>query len=122
MKKPRIESRHMSASYKSYVIGFVLSIISTLLAYFFVVNGLFPKDQLVYIILLIAVVQLVIQMVFFLHIGRGSRWKLLTFAFTVLFVLIIVVGTIWVMNHLNYNMMHMSPDEMHQYMKENEGI
>lgn len=112
----------MSASYKSYVIGFVLSIISTLLAYFFVVNGLFPKDQLVYIILLIAVVQLVIQMVFFLHIGRGSRWKLLTFAFTVLFVLIIVVGTIWVMNHLNYNMMHMSPDEMHQYMKENEGI
>ena len=122
MKKPRIESRHMSASYKSYVIGFVLSIISTLLAYFFVVNGIFPKDQLVYIILLIAVVQLVIQMVFFLHIGRGSRWKLLTFAFTVLFVLIIVVGTIWVMNHLNYNMMHMSPDEMHQYMKENEGI
>lgn len=122
MKKPRIEPRHMSASYKSYVIGFVLSIISTLLAYFFVVNGLFPKDQLVYIILFIAVVQLVIQMVFFLHIGRGSRWKLLTFVFTVLFVLIIVVGTIWVMNHLNYNMMHMSPDEMHQYMKENEGI
>lgn len=122
MKKPRIESRHMSASYKSYVVGFVLSIISTLLAYYFVVNEILPKDQLVYVVLFIAVVQLVVQMVFFLHIGRGSRWKLLTFVFTVLFVLIIVVGTIWVMNHLNYNMMHMSPDEMHQYMKDNEGI
>lgn len=112
----------MPASYKSYIIGFVLSIISTLLAYYFVVAELFSKDVLIYVVLFIAVVQLVVQMVFFLHIGRGSRWKLLTFIFTIFFVLIIVVGTIWVMNHLNYNMMHMSPDEMHQYMKDNEGI
>jgi len=67
-------------------------------------------------------VQLIVQMVFFLHIGRGSHWKAVTFVFTAIFVLIVVVGTIWIMNNLNYNMMDMSPTEMQQYMEHNEGI
>lgn len=122
MKKPQLEHRHAPASYSSYVVGFILSVFTTLLAYFFVVNNLWPKEVLMYIVMGIAVVQLVIQMVFFLHIGRGSRWKLLTFVFTVLIVAIVVVGTIWIMENLNYNMMDMSPNEMRQYMTEHEGI
>jgi cytochrome o ubiquinol oxidase operon protein cyoD len=88
----------------------------------FVVNELWPTQALVYIVLAIAVIQLVVQMVFFLHLGRGSRWKALTFYFTLLIVAIIVVGTIWIMNNLNYNMMRMSPDEMKDYMNKNQGI
>jgi len=122
MKKPQLEHRHSPVPYLSYVIGFVLSVLTSLLAYFFVVNNLLPKESLVYVVLGIAVVQLVVQMVFFLHIGRGSHWKLLTFVFTVLVVGVVVVGSIWIMNNLNYNMMDMSPDEMRQYMSENEGI
>lgn len=122
MKKPQLEDRHSPAPYISYVVGFVLSVFTTLLAYFFVVNNLWPKEVLVYVVLAIAVVQLVVQVVFFLHIGRGSRWKLLTFIFTILIVGIVVVGSIWIMENLNYNMMTMSPDEMRQYMSENEGI
>lgn len=122
MKKPQLGTRHSPVAYISYVVGFVLSILTTLLAYFFVVNNLWPKETLVYVVLTIAVVQLIVQMVFFLHIGRGSRWKLLTFIFSVLIVGIVVVGSIWIMNNLNYNMMDMSPDEMRQYMSENEGI
>lgn len=106
----------------SYVIGFVLSIITTLLAYYFVVNNLWPKEILVFIILGIAVVQLIVQMVFFLHIGHGSRWKAATFYLTVLMILILVVGTVWIMHNLDYNMMQMSPEEMTQYMHENQGI
>ena len=106
----------------SYVVGFLLSVFTTLLAYFFVVNQLWPKEVLIYVVLAIAVVQLVVQVVFFLHIGRGSRWKLLTFVFTILIVAIVVVGSIWIMENLNYNMMDMSPDEMRQYMNDNEGI
>jgi len=63
-----------------------------------------------------------VQMVFFLHIGRGSRWKLLTFIFTIIVVGIVVIGSIWIMHNLNYNMMDMSPDEQRQYMSEHEGI
>ena len=122
MKKPQLHTRHDATPYKSYVIGFVLSVAATLLAYFFVVNQLWSKEMLIYIVMAIAVVQLVIQLVFFLHIGRGSRWRFITFTFALLVVLIVVVGSIWIMNNLDYNMMHMSPDQMQIYMHQNEGI
>lgn len=122
MKKPELEHRHSPVPYVSYVVGFVLSIITTLIAYFFVVNELWSKEVLVYIVLGIAMVQLIVQMVFFLHIGRGTHWKALTFVFTAIIILILVVGSIWVMDNLNYNMMNMSPDEMNKYMSEHEGI
>ena len=121
MSKPAVKQNSRSA-YTSYVIGFVLSIITTLMAYIFVVNDLWSMDVLVFIVLGIAIVQLVVQMVFFLHIGHGSRWKAVTFYFTLLVVAIIVVGTIWIMYHLDYNMMQMSPGEMKEYMHENQGI
>lgn len=122
MKKPQLDHPHSPAKYISYVVGFVLSIITTLLAYFFVVNKLFSAETLVYVVLAIAVVQLVVQLVFFLHLGRGNRWKLITFLFAVLVVLIVVVGSLWIMHNLDYNMIQMTPDQMIQYMKENEGI
>lgn len=122
--KPRIhlDSRNSQSRYISYVVGFILSILITLAAYIVVVKHLWPMQTLVYIILGIGVVQLVVQLVFFLHIGRGSKWKFITFIFAILVVLIVVVGTIWIMNHLNYNMMQMSPDQMELYMHQNEGI
>lgn len=122
MKKPQLEHRHAPVPYISYVIGFLLSLLTTLLAYFIVVNHIWPPQVLVYTVLGIAVVQLVVQMVFFLHIGRGSHWKLLTFIFTLLVIAIVVIGSIWIMDNLNYNMMDMSPEEQRQYMSEHEGI
>ncbi len=122
MKKPQLQHRHSPVPYFSYVVGFLLSVITTLIAYFFVVNELWPKEMLVYIVLGIAIVQLIVQMVFFLHIGRGSHWKALTFIFTIVLVLILVVGSVWVMDNLNYNMMEMNPQEMKEYMHENQGL
>jgi cytochrome o ubiquinol oxidase operon protein cyoD len=120
--KPRLESRHSPIRYISYVVGFVLSIAATVIAYLIVVNHVWPMQMLVYVILIVAVMQLVVQVVFFLHIGRGSHWKFVTFLFAILVVLIIVIGTIWIMNNLNYNMMRMTPDQMNIYMQQNEGI
>jgi len=122
MKKPLLETRHDEVRYTSYVVGFILSVIATLIAYFFVVNHLWPKEMLMYVVLGIAVLQLIIQAVFFLHIGRGSRLKLVTFVFAIIIVLIIVVGSIWIMHNLDYNMMQMSPDQMNMYMHQHEGI
>lgn len=112
----------MTNAYRSYVLGFVLSVVTTLVAYFLVVNSVLPTQALVYTVLVIAVAQLIVQVIFFLHVGRGSRWKLITFIFTILVVAIVVVGTVWVMNHLNHEMMDMTPDQQKQYMSENEGI
>ena len=122
MKKPQLDHPHSQARYLSYVVGFVLSIATTLLAYFFVVYGLLPKELLIYVVLAIAIVQLVVQLVFFLHLGRGNRWKLMTFLFALLVVLVVVVGSLWIMHNLDYNMMQMSPEQMSEYMKANEGI
>ena len=122
MRKPRIEPRHAAVRYKSYVVGFILSVVITVMAYFFVVNHLWPKESLIYIVMGLAIVQLVVQLIFFLHLGRGGGWKLITFFFAVLVVLVVVVGSLWIMNNLDYNMMHMSPEQMDKYMQQNEGI
>ena len=122
MKKPQLDHPHSQPKYISYIVGFVLSVATTLLAYFFVVNQLLPNEALVYVVMAIAVVQLMIQLVFFLHLGRGSRWKVVSFAFALIVVLILVVGSLWIMHNLDYNMMQMTPDQMTQYMNENEGI
>lgn len=122
MRTPHTEKHHETASYKSYVIGFVLSVVLTFVAYFIATNTGLSGRAVMLSVLGVAIVQLIVQLVFFLHVSRGSHWKLLTLIFTIFFVLLIVVGTIWVMDHLNYNMMQMSPDEMNTYMKQNEGI
>jgi len=124
MIKPTIKlaSRHDEVRFKSYIIGFVLSIIVTLLAYVFVVNHVWPKETLIYVVLALAIIQLTVQAVFFLHIGRGSHWKLVTFVFALMVVVIVVGGSLWIMNNLDYNMMHMTPEQMQLYMEQNEGI
>jgi cytochrome o ubiquinol oxidase operon protein cyoD len=119
---PKLDHPHSPARHISYIVGFLLSIATTLLAYFFVVNRLLPMQALIYAVSAIAVVQLFVQLVFFLHLGRGSKWRLVSFGFAAIVVLVVVVGSLWIMHNLDYNMMHMNPVEMIQYMNDNEGI
>lgn len=120
--KNNVKKHESDAQYTSYIIGFVLSVITTLAAYFLVVNKVLPTQLLIFTIVAIAVVQLAVQLIFFLHLGRGNRWKVVTFLFAFLVVLIVVVGSLWIMYNLDYNMMQMSPSEMNDYMRANEGI
>jgi cytochrome o ubiquinol oxidase operon protein cyoD len=122
MIHPQPDTHSHQTRYLSYVIGFALSLVTTLVAYFLVVNHVLPMQALVYTVLGIAVIQLIVQVIFFLHIGQGSRWKIVSFVFTIMVVGVVVVGSIWIMHNLNYNMMDMSPDEQQQYMSEHEGI
>lgn len=96
---------------RSYVTGFVLSIILTLIPYFMVVNHVFGKTNLVYVAVGFGVVQLLAQVIFFLHLHKKSKphWNLIVFIFTFLIVAILVVGSLWVMYNLNYNMADASP-------------
>lgn len=96
---------------KSYVTGFVLSITLTLIPYFIVVNHLFGGSSLIYVAVLFGVAQLLAQVIFFLHLHKKSKphWNMIVFIFTVLIVSILVVGSLWVMRNLNYNMSDASP-------------
>lgn len=101
----------------SYVCGFVFAIGLTLVAYFLVTNHVLTGGLLTVVIMGLAAVQLVVQLVFFLHLGRdkGSRWNVATFYFMLLILLVIVAGSLWIMENLNYNMM-MTPEQMNEYM------
>jgi cytochrome o ubiquinol oxidase operon protein cyoD len=98
----------------SYLLGFTLSITLTLVA--FGINGIhsasghiFPThEQILPTIIGLALVQLVVQLVFFLHLGQGEKpkWKLVAFILTIVIVAILVGGTLWIMQNLQYSHEH----------------
>ena len=104
------------------MVGFALSLLFTLAAYFLVANRLLSGGILTFTILGLALFQLVVQLLFFLHLGQESkpRWNLVIFLSTVSIILIIVLGSIWIMNNLDYR--HMSPTETNTYILKDEGI
>src|SRR5687768_12731131 len=81
---------------KSYVIGFVLSLIFTFIPYYLVVNKTVSGGVLLATILGFAVLQMIIQITFFLHLGRGPKpkWNLYFFISTVGIILVVVGGSI----------------------------
>ena len=105
-----------------YIVGFIASLGLTLTAYAFVVGGILQSKAALYVLATLAIIQTIIQLVFFLHLRNESepRWKLLAFDFMLIVVVIIVFGSIWIMDNLNYNMM--PPHETDQQVMEDEGI
>ncbi len=101
-----------------YVVGFFSALLLSSLAYLVVVNQWFESPGVTMaVLLLLAALQLVIQLVCFLHLGvtGRSRSRTGTIAFTLVMMLVIVVGSLWVMNNLDYRM-GMSPEAMEEYM------
>ena len=100
-------------SLKSYTIGFVLSVILTAIPFWLVMGKVFDKSSTTaFVILGFAAVQMVVHMIYFLHMNTKSEggWSMLALIFTVVLVVIMLSGSIWVMYHLNHNMM---PGMMH---------
>lgn len=107
---------------KTYIIGFILSIVLTLGSYYLVTFHLasghtLPSDQIMTFLLPgLAIIQAMVQLLFFLHLRGRSGWDLAVFLSTVSVILILVVGSLWIMGNLNYNMM---PDS---YIIRQEGM
>jgi cytochrome o ubiquinol oxidase operon protein cyoD len=89
-------------SYQSYVIGFASSIFLTLISFYLVATAALPPQTLYIAIGGLAMTQLLVQVVFFLHLNTHSNasWNLLSFLFTLVMVLVLVVGTMWIMYNL----------------------
>jgi cytochrome o ubiquinol oxidase subunit IV len=106
---------------KSYVAGFVLSLIFTFLAYYSVVNNMFTGKALLATILGLAVAQMATQLFFFLHLGRGPKpaYNIVFLAGTVGLILVVVLGSIFIMYNLQYNM---APSEVTQRLSQDEAI
>lgn len=102
-----------------YVVGFVASIFLTVVAYAAAMGYLGEVKNIVLTLLVLAVGQFIVQTVFFLHLGNEPRPRLkrLALGFMAIILVIIVGGSVWIMYHLNYNMVHFSPTEKEQYME-----
>lgn len=124
-KHTTITARHNTShgSLKSYTAGFALSIILTLAPFYIVVNELVSGWTLVFGLFGFAIAQLLVQLQFFIHLGEESkpRWNLIMFLGMALILMIVVFGSLWIMNNLNYHMMPAGHEAEKQLLEE-EGI
>lgn len=108
-------------AYIAYVLGFAFSALLTLEAYIMAANGIFNGTKLIMALIFLAITQLVVQLVFFLHIGQETkpRWNFIFLLNTIAIICMVVIGSLWIMYHLNYRMM---PSEINNYLMDQEAI
>ncbi|RNF36008.1 cytochrome o ubiquinol oxidase subunit IV [Paracoccus methylarcula] len=102
------DNNHDHGSYRGYITGFLLSVVLTAIPFGLVMAGGFESHLLtVGMVVGCAIVQVLVHMVYFLHMNSRAEegWTLLSTLFTVIIVVIMIAGSLWVMYHLNTNMM-----------------
>ena len=94
-------------STKSYITGFILSVVLTVIAFGLVMAHTVPTEIAIPAIAALAMVQVFVHLGYFLHMNTGpaGRWNLTSFAFAVLVAVILIGGTAWIMYNISVNMM-----------------
>jgi cytochrome o ubiquinol oxidase operon protein cyoD len=95
------------ASVRSYVTGFLLSVILTFVPFALAMSGAAPAATIIPICIGLGVTQILVHLVYFLHMNGSSTqtWNMGAFVFTFVVVAILVTGSLWVMYHLDVDMM-----------------
>lgn len=108
---------HAHGTMGSYMIGFGLSAILTAIPFWLVMTGALGNAQATgFVIMAFAVAQIVVHMIVFLHMNTRSEsgWTMMALIFTIVLVVITLAGSMWIMFHLNHNMMPMTAEAMSQ--------
>lgn len=94
-------------SLTSYLIGLFASIILTIISFYLVWTSALSRHALIYTIIGLALVQATFQLRFFLHLGKEAkpRWESISFFFMLTCLVIIVIGSLWIMYDLNNRVM-----------------
>ena len=104
---------HEPSTFRGYMTGFVLAVILTVIPFWLVMGKVIESSNVMGLVIMgIGAVQIVVHMIYFLHMNARSEggWNMLALIFTIVIVVITLAGSIWVMFHLNANMM---PGMMH---------
>ena len=110
-----LHSGHEAAhgSRRGYLTGFILSVLLTAVPFWLVMAHVITDSRVATgLIMGLALAQIVVHMVYFLHMNTKSEggWTLLALIFTLVLVVIALSGSLWIMYHLNENMMPMPAD------------
>jgi cytochrome o ubiquinol oxidase subunit IV len=93
-----------------YIVGLFLAALITAVAFFLVGTSLVWRPSIPVALLVLAVAQMGVHLVFFLHITTGpdNSNNVLALAFGVLIVGLIMIGSLWIMANMNHNMAPMA--------------
>ena len=91
----------------SYVIGLALAVVLTVTSFWVASTGVLWGPGVATGLVVLAIAQMGVHLVFFLHITSGpdNTNNVLALAFGVLIVFLVMIGTIWIMSHMSANMM-----------------
>lgn len=94
-------------SRRAYAIGFMSSLILTILSFLLTYLEWLSKEWLLYVLVGLALTQAAVQLRYFLHLGEEAhpRWETGFFFLMLIILLIIAIGTLWIMHDLNLRMM-----------------
>ncbi len=93
----------------SYLIGLGLAVLLTIVSFFISGTNLVWEPSIPVALGVLAIAQMGVHLVFFLHITTGpdNVNNVMALAFGVLIVLLLIGGSLWIMGHMNHNMMPM---------------
>ncbi len=102
-----LDGAHHGGGINPYVIGLLLALLLTVIPFAMVMTASAARPA---VIAAFGVAQIIVHLVFFLHVNDSSkeRWNIMALLFTVLVVVVIVGGSLWIMHNLDHNMMPMS--------------
>ena len=104
---------HGEITFRGYMTGFILAVILTVIPFWLVMGNVIENSGLAALIILgLGAIQMIVHIVYFLHMSPSAEggWNMLALIFTIIVVVISLAGSLWVMFHLNTNMM---PDMIH---------
>lgn len=95
------------SSHQSYNVGFLLAAILTLVPFGLAMYPSLPRHLTFLLVLVCAVVQILVHMLFFLHLttAREQRWSLVAMVFTVVIIVLLVGLSLWIMYYVHANML-----------------
>ncbi len=100
---------HGAPSVAGYLIGYALAAVLTAVSFYLARSTLVWEPSIPIALSVLAIAQMGVHLVFFIHITSGpdSINNTLALAFGLLIVMLLVFGSLWIMSHLNHNMMPM---------------
>ncbi len=99
----------MGQAFALYGVGLFLAVLLTAVSFYISGTGIVWKPSIPVALVVLAIAQMGIHVVFFLHITTGpeNTNNVMALGFGILIVCLIVGGSIWIMNHMNHSMMPM---------------
>jgi len=108
-RTPGIDARGSTGRWPTYAIGFGLAALLTVASFAMAASHALTPASLVAALVVLAIGQMIVHLIFFLHITTAPAHKtnILALILTLLIITLVVIGSIWIMAALNHNMVSM---------------